>query len=262
MADSPNTTTAPKIPGRDTAREIVFHIEDDVRAVREYAKAITLIGFGMGGDGEGAAVQRLGRDLEDVGERLGKAYRRLHIALHETKQSKPTPMPADDDEDEEEDDEITASWSPAFRAVADMEDPLTAIQAYAIALSRMSDSLSDKQEELAFDQVSRQILHEVEVVEDLRAKAFHELHPNRQRQSGVDAETEGADASALIRLASPPESPGLGRSFLLRIARDFMKKARTVGIDPGLLIIRVERGLDPLAGYQQQRPYIVRIAAP
>jgi hypothetical protein len=83
MADSPNTTTTPEIPARRTSADIVFDMEEDIRDVGSYARAVFLMaeGFHASLPEEASAIQRVASDMEALGNRLTTARHRLHDAL-------------------------------------------------------------------------------------------------------------------------------------------------------------------------------------
>jgi hypothetical protein len=186
MADSPNTTTAPKIPDRSTPADIVFDMEEDIRDVGSYARAVILLALGFAASlpDESRALERVASDMEDLGERLHVAYHRLHEALHhpdkaETEKRDTTglsekPLIGDLI------DNFEKNASPTFKAICDMEEPLTALRDYnRLILEIASGDAMDTDLALGVQQIARNMKREIEAAEELRSGIFHATHPNR-----------------------------------------------------------------------------------
>ena len=85
MADSPNTTTAPEIPARQSAREIVNELEDDIGAVLDHGEMLRLMAIGLrqltSDELSPDAFVRLAETIQANGDRLRAAFEKLHNAV-------------------------------------------------------------------------------------------------------------------------------------------------------------------------------------
>jgi hypothetical protein len=186
MADVSPTTTTPEIPDRNTPADIVFDMEESLMAAEGYAQATYLAGVGLIDFNKDAAqgVIRLGMELIRTTGELRDAHARLHEALH-----------SDKAEPEKQDaaglpenpligdllDNMEKNWTPTFKAVCDMEEPLTAVRDYtSLILEIASGDAMDKDVALGVQQLARNMRREIEAAEELRCGIFRANHPNRK----------------------------------------------------------------------------------
>jgi hypothetical protein len=197
MAAQTNTRTLPEIPDRNTPREIVFDMEDDLSAAEGYAQATYLAGVGLIDFNKDAAqgVIRLGMELIRTTGELREAHGRLHQAVQSDKpEAKGLP---DNPSGSDLVANVEKNSTPAFKAACDMEEQLSALQNYTrIILEIASADAMDTDLALAVQHLSRDMKREIEAAEELRVGIFHATHPNREHYERNGWPGEKADKAA------------------------------------------------------------------
>jgi hypothetical protein len=178
MADSPITTN----PTPVSPSKIAFDMEDDVRAMSDYASLLSVIANGLREQGHG--IDRVACEMIDRAERLNKNFDALFEAVKdEVKDDKPAAKARPRKEsaaapsEKEEGPDPRSTW----QLVCAMEEPLAAIEDFIEALYLMATG--DMPEEYATPilRVGRTMTDNLNEANDLRDKLFYRLHPDRNK---------------------------------------------------------------------------------